>query len=173
MQEEFELTYLVKFVPEAVWSCPYKELLDIYLPAVDEHPTLRIRRSGDSFEITKKQPITEGDASHQVENTISLTADEFTELASIQGKRIHKIRYYYQEEGYEYEIDVFQDTLKGLVLADIEFTSSAEKATFVAPSWLLADVTQEKFIAGGMLCGKSYTDISDKLEGYNYQKLVV
>ena len=168
--EEIELTYLSKELPAGVTASPSKELLDIYLPAGAEHPTLRVRRSGSSFEITKKQPVQEGDASHQIETTIPLTVEEFADLEKLEGKRVHKTRYYYNENGIDYEVDVFQDTLQGLVLVDIEFKTLAEKAAFVAPDWLLVEVTQEKFIAGGMLCGKSYANIVDKLQTFGYAK---
>lgn len=171
--EEFELTYLVKMLPAEVKSAPCQDILDIYIPAVAEHPTLRIRQNGQKWEITKKEPIHGQDSSHQLETTIPLTADEFQELNSLTGKRIHKTRYFYNENGVNYEIDVFHGALEGLVLADVEFNSLAEKASFVPPDWCLAEVTQEKFIAGGMLCGKSYADIEDSLKSFGYKKLLI
>lgn len=171
MQEEFELTYLIKEIPAGVFSSPNKEILDIYLPSTSEHPILRLRKSGDKYEMTKKQPVSGTDSSHQTENTIPLTEGEFTELSTLSGKRVHKIRYYYYENGSNYEIDVFQDELHGLIVVDVEFSSNEEKAKFVPPSWVLADVTQEKFIAGGMVCGKSYSDIELHLDKFGYQKI--
>lgn len=174
MQEEFELTYLAKnlpinFSPEV----KSKEILDIYLPASTEHAKLRVRKLGDSYEITKKEPVSGTDSSHQVENTIPLTKEEFDDLALLEGKRVRKIRYYYEEDEVMYEIDVFQDALKGLVLVDVEFHSNEDKAKFIPPDWVLADVTQEKFVAGGMLCGKAYADIENSLNHYKYSKVVV
>ena len=169
--DEFELTYLPKSLPEGVWSAPSKEMLDIYIPAAAEHPILRIRKSGSKHEMTKKQPVSEGDASHQIETTIPLTAEEFADLERLPGRRIYKARYAYTENGVEYEIDVFQQSLRGLVLVDVEFASAEEKAAFKAPDWILADITQEKFIAGGMLCGKSYADIEEKLKTFGYNKI--
>lgn len=167
--EEFELTYLAKKeVLEKLKGVQPKEMLDIYIPSTSHHPSLRIRKSGAKHEITKKQPIKEGDASHQLETTIPLTPDEFAELSTIPGKRVSKHRYIYKENGYSYEIDVFQDALKGLILVDIEFSSNEEKSKFTPASWVLADVTQEDFIAGGMLCGKNYSDIEEKLKEFNY-----
>ena len=58
-----------------------------------------------------------------------------------------------------------------MLLADVEFDSNESKARFIPPSWFLADVTQEKFIAGGVLCGKSYADIESQLAPFGYQKL--
>jgi CYTH domain-containing protein len=89
-------------------------------------------------------------------------------LALVEGKRVRKVRYYYEEEGVAYEIDVFQDALAGLVLIDVEFASLDEKARFVPPAWLGADVTQEEFVAGGMLCGKGYEDVAGELARFGY-----
>ena len=61
--------------------------------------------------------------------------------------------------------------LAGLVVIDFEFTTEAEKASFSMPDFCLADITQEKFIAGGVLAGKSYTDIESDLQRFSYQKL--
>ena len=171
--EELELTYLVKNLPDDVLSSPSKELLDIYIPAKVDHPILRIRKSGDKYEITKKEPIESGDASRQLENTIPLTESEFEELANLTGKRLQKTRFYYKEGDILCEIDVFRGDLSGLILADIEFSSVAQKASFQMPSWCLADVTQEKFIAGGMICGKKYNDIVRDLSQFGYQKLTI
>ena len=162
--EEFELTYLPKKeILSKLEGVSFKEMLDIYLPSTSKHPTLRIRKSGNKYEMTKKEPIKEGDSSHQLETTIPLTQEEFNELSLIEGKRVSKNRYLYTESEHTYEIDVFQGDLKGLILVDIEFKSNKEKSQFTPPSWVLKDVTQEEFVAGGMLCGKSYKDIEDRL----------
>lgn len=174
MQQEFELTYLAKNLPNNFSpDIKSKEILDIYLPASSDHAKLRVRKRGDSYEITKKEPVSGIDSSHQNENTIPLTEEEFNELATLQGKRVRKIRYYYEENGVMYEIDMFQDLLRGLVLVDVEFNSNEDKAKFIPPEWVLADVTQEKFVAGGVLCGKSYADIESYLNQYNYSKIII
>lgn len=168
MEEEFELTYLVARLPDGYERSHSNEILDIYIPASAAHPTLRIRHCGDVFEITKKEPVSGTDSSHQIENTIPLTEEEFEDLSQLPGKRVRKIRYYYNDGAQDYEIDVFQDGLEGLVTIDVEFASNEEKARFTPPDWLGADVTQETFIAGGMLCGKTYSDIRADLERCGY-----
>jgi CYTH domain-containing protein len=170
--EEFERTYLPKkdLMPD-LRTVPFKEMLDIYIPVSSEHPVLRIRMSGDRYEMTKKQPVKDGDASYQLETTIPLTKEEFSDLSTLQGKRISKRRYLYSEGKYMYEIDVFQGPLKGLVLVDVEFGSEKAKDAFESPAWLLADVTQETFIAGGMVCGKRYEDIAPRLETLGYKAI--
>ena len=171
--EELEKTYLLKFVPLGLENATTNEVLDIYLPSTAAHAVLRIRKSGAKYEMTKKVPVVEGDASRQLETTIPLTEEEYTELATLPGKRIRKIRYYFEQNGNNFEVDVFKDTLEGLVLVDIEFTTIAEKGAFGMPDFCLVDITQEKFIAGGMLCGKSYSDITENLDRFKYTPALI
>ena len=171
--EELERTYLLKEWPSEFAKARSKEMLDIYIPATSEHAVLRIRKSGDKYEITKKQPIEGNDSSRQLETTIPLAEDEYGELSLLQGKRVQKTRFYYEEGGVNYEIDVFRGGLSGLVLVDVEFNSVKRKDTFVMPPWCLAEVTQEKFTAGGVLSGKKYGDIENELNRFGYRKIEV
>ena len=168
---ELERTYLAKYLPQGLSNCKSKEIIDIYIPKSSVHPTLRIRKNGSKYEITKKEPVKGNDSSHQREQTIILTESEFIELTHLEGKKVHKVRYCYDYNGRTAEIDVFQGPLKGLVVVDFEFEKIGEKNSFEMPDFCLADVTQEKFIAGGMLCGKSYEDIEDDLKRFNYSEL--
>ena len=61
--------------------------------------------------------------------------------------------------------------LKGLVVIDFEFETIEEKDAFKMPEFCLVDITQEVFIAGGMVCGKKYEDIENELKRFNYNKL--
>lgn len=168
---ELEKTYLVKYLPEELEKCESKEILDIYLPTSSRHPNLRIRKNGDKYEVTKKSPVKD-DASEQIEETTTLTKEEFEELSGgIEGKRTHKIRYFYPFQGRIAEIGVFQGELKGLVLVDFEFSLEEEKNKFEIPDFCLVDVTHKEFTAGGMLCGKSYEDINEELKKLGYKKI--
>lgn len=128
--EELELTYLAKELPSGVTASTSKEMLDIYIPSSAEHPSLRIRRTGQKCEITKKEPVVDGDPSRQFEATIPLTASEYAELSQLPGKRVEKTRFYYRESDVDYEIDIFRGELEGLVLVDVEFDSLEKKASF-------------------------------------------
>lgn len=170
---ELERTFLLKNIPDGLDNSGSKEVIDVYIPLHSEHPSLRIRKNGDVYEMTKKEAIKEGDASRQNEQTIVLTEIEFKILEKTPGKRLRKIRYNLPCGDWIAEVDVFKDNLEGLVLADFEFEGTEEKDNFVIPEFCLADVTQEKFLAGGMLCGKRYSDIIEDLERFNYKKLHV
>lgn len=171
MEIELERTFLIKKIPTGLENCKTVEILDIYIPQTASHPIVRIRKKGDVFEMTKKEPMKGTDSSEQGEQTISLSKQEFSELESLEGKRLRKIRYFYPFENKTAEIDVFLDDLKGLVLVDFEFKSSEEKEKFSMPNFCLADVTQDKFTAGGWLAGRKYSDIEPFLTEHNYKKL--
>lgn len=168
---EIESTYLAKSIPEGLHKCKKKEVFDVYFPKEERHPSTRIRKNGNKYEITKKKRVDENDASIQEEATLKLTKDEFDTLKVIDGKKVIKERYYYKYNDKTAEIDIFQGDLEGLVLVDIEFETSEEKNAFIMPDFCLADVSQEEFVGGGMLAGKSYSDIEDDLDRYEYRKL--
>lgn len=168
---ELELTYLAKKIPAEIQNVQPTRIMDLYIPDTAVHAHLRLRQKGDKYEITKKSPVKEGDSSEQIEQTIPLTKEEFEALATCSQKKVVKDRYEVKISNHLAEVDVFQENLTGLVLIDFEFTSSAEKAAFKMPKVALADVTQEEFLAGGFLSGKSYNDLADNLAKFHYQKL--
>jgi CYTH domain-containing protein len=168
---ELERTFLAKYIPEEIKTCPCKEIMDVYLPGSSPHPKLRLRKRGEVFEITKKEPVEGKDSSRQEEQTISLSQEEFEALAKLEGKKFRKLRYYWNSPFGHAEVDVFQDNLKGLVLVDFEFENVGKKDAFQMPDFCLLDVTQELCLAGGMLAGKKYLDIERDLEKMGYSPI--
>ncbi|MCC7004527.1 hypothetical protein IT397_01250 [Candidatus Nomurabacteria bacterium] len=168
---EFEKTYLIKTMPDGWQSFQNKEIFDIYFPFKEVHPNLRVRKAGDKYDITKKECINGNDSSEQNEHTIKLTSPEFEALKNLEGKKLRKIRYYFDLNGIRGELGVHKDELEGLVLVDFEFKNREEMERFVMPDFCLADVTQEEFVAGGMLCGKKYSDVEDYLLKYGYKRM--
>lgn len=156
---EMERTYLVKDLPQNIETYPHKELIDHYLPIDSHHAKLRLRKRGDMLEITKKTLVNEWDCSIQKEETIILSPEEYEALAQLPCKKVHKIRYYVPYQDYIVEFDVFQWDLEWLILADIEFPDEQSQKEFLMPDFCLAEVTQEEWVAWGMLCGKSYKEI--------------
>lgn len=170
---ELEYTFLANALPDEINGVEPKRLVDIYIPDLgDNHAHLRLRQKGDNLEITKKVLVNPNDASTQIESTIQLDADEFEALSAVSQKRVVKDRYFVTIGGFPAEVDVFREKLEGLVLIDFEFSSEEERAKFVKPEVCLAEVTQEEFIAGGHISGKSYSDIADELARFEYKALV-
>jgi len=171
---ELEYTFLPSHLPEDLRDAPVKRLIDVYVPEVGVvHPNLRLRQKGDSYTITKKVKLSENDASAHNEITIPLSNIEFTALSGSSNRKIVKDRYFIKIDGYDAEVDIFLGSLSGLVLIDFEFNNIEDQRSFVKPSLCLADVTQEDFIAGGMLAGKSYDLISNDLRRFDYKPLSI
>jgi CYTH domain-containing protein len=167
---EIEKTYLAKFLPEDIDSCDFKEMKDLYLPKNAKHAHLRIRKNGDSFTITKKEPVEGEDSSIHVEHSIKITKEEFEAFEKVDADIIEKKRYYYPYQGRVAEIDIFLGKLKGLVLVDFEFGNKEDLNNFKMPDFCLADVTQEDFVAGGILCHGSIELLSNDLKRFGYKK---
>lgn len=168
---ELELTFLAKELPKEISKLEPTRIIDVYIPDTPEQSHLRLRQKGEKYEITKKTPLSEGDASKQIEQTIPLTKEEFTTLVGCSKKRVAKDRYDININGKPGEVDVFVEDLAGLVLIDFEFDTVEEKANFRMPDIALADVTQEDFIAGDLLAGKKYDEIASKLNNFNYKRI--
>lgn len=169
---EQELTFLAKALPKEIQGTAPVEMVDIYIPKTGiSHPTLRLRQRGDSYEITKKYPVDTADWSTQYEHTIKLNKLEYNALKKVGGRIIEKHRYQVYINGYQAEVDVFKGALQGLVLIDFEFATKDEKNAFLAPGVCLKEVTQEEWIAGGILAGKSYKDIAKKLAEHGYEAI--
>lgn len=168
---EIEKTFLAKRLPERLKKCQRKEIIDHYIPVSRQHPTIRIRNIGNNHELTRKEPINRKDPSFQKETTIFLNKEEYNVLVKLPAKVVHKIRYIYKYKNRIAEIDVFLNKLKGLVLVEVEFENKREMKNFEMPDFCLADVTNEKRLAGGCLAGKKYTDLSRILEKYKYREI--
>lgn len=168
---ELERTFLVKEILDGLEGYTSKKIVDLYVENGTPHADLRIRKNAEKYEVTRKIPVEDGDHSKQIETTIVISEAEFESLASVRARKVEKTRYYYPYEGRMAEVDVFEGDLRGLVVADFEFADDAEKDSFTMPDFCLADITQEEFIAGGVLAGKTYADMATTLERFQYQPL--
>ncbi|MEI8143802.1 MAG: hypothetical protein WCG48_04305 [Candidatus Berkelbacteria bacterium] len=169
---EIEKRYLLKTIPERLAESPHKNMIDIYVPAGSEHPKIRFRKNGDKYEITKKAKAE--NSKHMEEQTIAITAEEFDLLEKeVTGKRIDKIRYKYNWQGFDADVDIFQGDLLGLAMVDFEFEKESDYDRFSMPPFCLFDLDtiEDKFMAGGLLCGKKYSDLKDKLISLDYKPL--
>ena len=170
---EYEKTYLAKHLPQNLTDYHAEEIVDLYFPAQAISPTLRLRKQGDHYDITKKEMINENDFSELHEYTIHLTQKEYGALCLIPSKSVTKLRYFYPYKDHIAEIGIFKGALTGLILIDVEFENSEEKNKFEMPEFCLADVTQESFISGRHLAGKTYSDIEKELAQFGYHKTIL
>jgi CYTH domain-containing protein len=93
--------------------------------------TLRLRRvtspDGATVELKLNQKLPHDPplASHRVITSVYLTPADFALLSRLDGARLVKRRYAFLWKGAHFGVDVFQESLAGLVLAEAEAAGSA------------------------------------------------
>ena len=135
---EIERKFLVKEVPKSLENYPCRHIEQGYLST---NPVVRIRKDNDKYELTYKgngQMVRE-------EYNLPLNEDSYEHLkGKIDGRLIVKKRYMIPYLDYTIELDIFENDLAPLILAEVEFPSEEMANTFVAPEWFNVDVTFER-----------------------------
>lgn len=169
---EIELAYLPKWLPEELSTVTPTRIADVYISSeADLLTKLRLRQNGQRFELTKKVVLDPSDLSVQQEYNTPLTAEEFEKLRAVDGREVIKDRYVFDIDGHRAEMDIFLGRLAGFCLVEFEFNSVEAKEKFVPPVFCGPEVTQEDFIAGAYLAGKSYQDVENDLVRLDYTAL--
>jgi adenylate cyclase len=133
---EIERKFLVEEVPEDVGLAPSRRIDQGYV-ALDEGAEVRVRRHGDDLWLTIKG----AGGLARVEEEVPLRPEQFDALWPLtDGRRIEKTRHELPDG---VEVDVYEGTLAGLVVAEIEFGSEDESAAFEPPDWFGAEVTDD------------------------------
>ena len=135
---EIERKFLIKELPKNLETYPCRHLEQGYLTTA---PVVRVRKDNDKYELTYKGK----GAMVREEYNLPLTAESFEHLKQkIDGRLIVKKRYMIPYGDFTIELDVFEEDLAPLTLAEVEFSSEEEANAFVAPDWFAEDVTFSK-----------------------------
>ena len=135
---EIERKYLLRKLPDNLDTYRHRHLEQGYLCTA---PVVRIRKDDDRYELTYKS----GGMMVRQEYNLLLTKDSYEHLKNkIDGRLISKKRYMIPYEKYMIELDVFENDLAPLVLAEVEFETEEEANTFTPPEWFGKDVTFSK-----------------------------
>jgi CYTH domain-containing protein len=101
---------------------------------------VRVRRKGDGFWLTVKR----GAGMVRTEQEVALDREQFETLWPLtSGRRVEKDRTVISDGGRTIELDVFDNELRGLVVAEVEFEDEAEARAFVPPGWFGREVTDD------------------------------
>lgn len=149
---ERERRFLLDHFPSEANVARVRRIIDRYI----EGTTLRLRQQSEGegqtvFKLTQKLPEPAIGAQQGFITSMYLTKDEFCMLTTLPAKTLKKTRYSVPPFG----IDVFEDTLRGLVLAEAEFNSAAEAFALVLPSFIVQEVSDDYRFTGGCLVGTS------------------
>ena len=135
---EIERKYLLKKMPDNLDTYRHRHLEQGYLCTA---PVVRIRKDDDRYELTYKS----GGMMVRQEYNLLLTKDSYEHLKKkVDGRLITKKRYMIPYEKYMIELDVFENDLAPLVLAEVEFETEEEANSFTPPEWFGKDVTFSK-----------------------------
>ncbi len=136
---EIERKFLPKQLPQNLSDYEVHQIEQGYL-CVD--PVVRIRRLDDRCYLTYKA---KGLLARE-EYNLPLSAEAYAHLKpKADGRIIKKKRYLIPlDGGLTVELDVFEEDLAPLILAEVEFSSTQEAERFVPPAWLGTDVTYDK-----------------------------
>jgi len=105
-------------------------------------PVVRVRRMGDDLILTYKG---EGLMARE-EYNMPLNEDSFiTLMDKCDGTIIKKTRYIYPLGKYHVDLDIFTSPRKGLIMAEVEFSSTDEAYLFEPPEWFGTEVTNDPF----------------------------
>ncbi|MGN1165695.1 MAG: CYTH domain-containing protein [Lachnospiraceae bacterium] len=133
---EIERKYLIKKLPDNITSFPFRIIEQGYL---NTSPVIRIRKDNDRYELTYKS----GGLMIREEYNLPLDQISYEHLChKIDGRMIKKKRYMIPlSETLTIELDVFQEDLAPLIIAEVEFPDEASALSFTPPDWFGEDVT--------------------------------
>ncbi|MAH82714.1 MAG: adenylate cyclase [Flavobacteriaceae bacterium] len=141
MPIEIERKFLVKNL-DFIKESSSKKLIEQGYLSKDPNRIVRVRIIDNKGVLTFKGKSFDGGTSRvEIEKEISIKdANELMKLCipSI----IRKVRYIINKNNLIFEVDVFQEHNKGLIVAEVELYSKKEK--IIKPNWLGKEVTGNK-----------------------------
>lgn len=148
MAKEIERKFLLRKVPSLADGQRSVEIEQGYL-AIDKETEVRVRRADQDRFITVKGG--RGEVRDEIE--IAISEEQLAALWPLtEGRRLSKRRLVVTlERGLEAELDVFEDGLEGLLIAEVEFESEAESHEFEPPEWFGEEVTGDGRYSGQSL----------------------
>jgi CYTH domain-containing protein len=160
---ERERRFLLDHFPSNANVVRVHRIVDRYIDGT----ALRLRKQSEDrgpiiFKLTQKIPTRSSGAQQGFITTMYLTEDEYCVLAQLSAKTLSKTRHSVSPFG----IDVFEGTLKGLILAEAEFDSAATADALTIPCFISQEVSDDDRFTGGQLARTSRQDIRTWLFEY-------
>ena len=104
-------------------------------------PEIRVRKLDDKYYRTEKG---EGMVMRE-ENEWEIDKETAEKMFSqVKTNLIEKTRYYIPYNKYTIELDIYKGIFKGLIVAEVEFSSLEEANDFAPPEWFLEDISEKR-----------------------------
>ncbi len=140
MNLEIERKFLVK--GEFIHLAERYEVIEQGYLSTEPSRSVRVRLKGHKAYLTIKGKSNQSGTT-RFEFEKEITVEEAIQLLELcSDEIIKKIRYYLKAGKHTYEVDVFAEQNKGLILAEIELND--EQESFIKPEWLGQEVTGDK-----------------------------
>jgi adenylate cyclase len=138
---EVERRWLVQEASPEALAAPAERIDQGYLTVGTDGAETRVRRRGERCVLTVKS----GSGMVRQEREVELSVAQFDALwPATEDARVEKVRHVlHSEDGHVIEFDVYDGTLAGLMIAEVEFDDPWGAEAFVAPYWFGREVTAE------------------------------
>jgi len=163
---EFERRFLLARLPEAVRKEDGWLITDRYITGT----RLRLRRmepfgGGEStFKLGQKEVPSPPDFSRMTITNIYLSAVEHEVFAALPAHGLRKRRYRLDHDDRAFSVDVFEDRLAGLILAEVGFETTDEwREDHHLPEFALRDVSYDFRYTGGSLAAPRAQGVAELL----------
>lgn len=136
---EIERKFLVTAPPDGLRTAPSVGVRQGYVTTGPDGE-VRLRDTDGSCTLTMKS----GSGMVREEREISLDREQFDALwPATSGRRLEKRRYLMAADPLTYEVDVYEGSLAGLIVAEVEFPGIDEARGFTPPEWFGTEVTED------------------------------
>lgn len=136
---EVERKFLVGEPPGWLERCDSNRIRQGYI-ALEGDTEVRIREHGTALSLAVKR----GRGLVRTEVELDLDLEHFEALWPLtEGRRVVKRRHAVATEHLSFDVDVYEDELAGLVVAEVEFGSVELSSEFVPDPWLGPEVTED------------------------------
>ncbi|MCU0261300.1 MAG: CYTH domain-containing protein [Ilumatobacteraceae bacterium] len=153
---ERERKFLLHDVPADLG--PGRRLRQGYLTSGPEL-SVRIR---DDAATSHTLTVKSGGTTTRTEVEVALAAEQFEALWPLTaGRRIDKVRHVVPLDGTDglvAEVDVFADSLDGLVVVEVEFADDESMLRFVPPDWFGREVSDDPAYTNAVLAERGLPD---------------
>ena len=142
MGREIERKFTIKHLPGDLGSYDHHLIEQAYLTT---EPVIRVRREDDRYYMTYKGVGGDNTSLSHEEYNLPLTSEAYETLSSkADGNIIRKTRYLIPYKEHTIELDVFAEPVKDLIIAEVEFDTTADADDFTPPDWFKEDVTDRE-----------------------------
>lgn len=146
MGKEIERKFKIDNLPSFLVLQGNRTIIQTYLATGDEE--VRLRQTTDLIDGSPVYYLTKkvGSGLVREEDEKEISEEEYKEyLQTVTAEPIIKTRGITNVMGHKIEIDTYQnEELKGLIIAEIEFSSEAQANNAQLPPWLSEEVTEDK-----------------------------